>query len=106
MAVAIRRKKQTSAMNQRKAAPNASAVFTARVDERGRVTLPAKARQALGVQPGTVFYIKRESDGFRLARSENPFDALARYAISEDDAGRTRDIREYAQERQFDLSGE
>jgi AbrB family looped-hinge helix DNA binding protein len=84
----------------------ASEIYIVRVDERGRVTLPARARKALGVQPGTTFYIEKDESGFRLAKSENPFDGLAQYAIAEDAAGRTRDLREYARERGIDLGGE
>jgi bifunctional DNA-binding transcriptional regulator/antitoxin component of YhaV-PrlF toxin-antitoxin module len=105
MAIAIRGHKGQDKTTRRVFKATAgTTVYTVRVDERGRVTLPAKVREELAVLPGTVFCIKKELNGFRLARVEDPFDGLARYAIEEDDAGRTRNLREYARERNIDLS--
>jgi AbrB family looped-hinge helix DNA binding protein len=50
------------------------------VDSKGRVTIPAEAREALGVEPGTVLFVEREGDVLRLAKAVNPFDGLPRRA--------------------------
>ena len=77
-----------------------------RVDGKCRVTIPAEVREALGVEPGTLLFVEREGDVLRLAKAENPFDALARRAIEEDKAGRTKSLRRFAQERGIRLDDE
>jgi AbrB family looped-hinge helix DNA binding protein len=70
---------------------------TVRVDEKGRVTLPKKIRAALGVEYGDAISLKLEPESHfvRLARTQNPFDALAQHAIKEFKEGRTRTIEEF-----------
>ena len=58
----------------------------------------------MGVEPGAVFFIERRGDVLQLARAESPFDGLAQHAIKEYSAGRTRSLRDIAQE-QGDESG-
>jgi AbrB family looped-hinge helix DNA binding protein len=41
-------------------------VITVRLDERGRLVLPAKLRHRLGLQPGDELIIVDEPDGARL----------------------------------------
>jgi hypothetical protein len=60
----------------------------------------------LGVEPGTTFFVRREGNTLRLAKAENPFDALARHAIEEHRAGRTRSLREIAREEGIALDAE
>ena len=46
---------------------------------------------------GDIFFVQVEDTGvIRYARAENPFDLLAEHAIREYRAGRTRDLREIA----------
>ena len=71
--------------------------ITTRMDDKGRITVPAALRGA--VQAGTTFAIRAERGGFVLAPIENPFDALAAEAIDEHQAGRTRNLREFAREK-------
>lgn len=75
----------------------------ATIDEKGRLLIPKRDREALGLVPGDTVFIEREGESLRLARAENPFDGLARHAIKEYYAGRTKDIREFAREMGFDL---
>lgn len=83
-----------------------SKTVSVRVDDKGRLTLPASLRRQLGVEPGDVFFMQAKDGVLRLAKTENPFDALARHAMKEHEAGRTRDIRDIAKEWGVDLEGE
>lgn len=61
-----------------------------RVDDKGRVLLPHKLRQALRVGPGDIFFVQQgEDDSLRLVRAANPFDVLAEQAILESQRGHT-----------------
>jgi hypothetical protein len=46
-----------------------------------------------------MFAVRSEGDGFFFTRVENPFDALATEAMEERRAGRTRNLRDFARER-------
>lgn len=69
-----------------------------RMDDKGRVTLPRSIRNALHAEPGDVFFFEEDEYGVRIVKGENPFDALADEAIREYRAGKTRDLREIADE--------
>lgn len=71
-----------------------------RVDDKGRVTLPKKIREALGVEPGDTVFLKYEPKNgqVRLAPAVNPFDVLAEHAAEEHREGRTKTLEEYARE--------
>ncbi len=73
-----------------------SSRLTVRVDEKGRVSIPRNAREALGIKPGDVLFFQQEGSVLRYAKAENPFDALAEQALQEHRAGRTRNLREFA----------
>lgn len=83
-----------------------SKTVSVRVDDKGRLTLPASLRRQLGVEPGDVFFMQAKDGVLRLAKTENPFDGLARHAMKEHEAGRTRDIRDIAKEWGVDLEGD
>lgn len=83
-----------------------SKTVSVRVDDKGRLTLPASLRKQLGVEPGDVFFMQAEGGVLRLAKTENPFDGLARHAMKEHEAGKTRDIRDIAKEWGVDLEGD
>jgi len=68
------------------------------VDEKGRITLPAKLRQALSLESGDTLFVRLRGDILELTKAENPFDALARHALKEYREGRTRDLREIARD--------
>lgn len=76
-----------------------------RVDKRGRLNIPNSIRDKVGVKLGDVFLLQPEDSDlhYSKAEKENPFDFLARHAIQEYKAGRTRDIREMAAEWGVDL---
>ncbi len=76
------------------------------VDEKGRITLPAKLRQALALEPGDTLFVRLREGTLELVKAENPFDALARHAIKEHREGRTRDLRDVAREWDVDLDRE
>jgi AbrB family looped-hinge helix DNA binding protein len=85
----------------------AAGTMTVRVDSKGRLTLPKEIREELGIEPGTtLFYCRREGDILQLAKAENPFDGLARHAIQERRAGRTRNVREFAREHGIAVNDE
>ena len=65
-----------------------------KVDQKGPLHIPRRDREALGVQPGDVFFVERDGDVLKFAKVPNPFDILADAAIEERHAGRRRDVRE------------
>jgi antitoxin PrlF len=100
--VAIRYK-QAKPGSRREEKDVTSKAVAVRVDDKGRLTIPAKQRKELGFEPGAVFFIERSGSILRLARAENPFDGLARRAVAEYERGQTRNLREIARERGVDL---
>ncbi|MBI3962279.1 MAG: AbrB/MazE/SpoVT family DNA-binding domain-containing protein [Deinococcus sp.] len=74
-------------------------VITVRMDEKGRLTIPKRIREELGVRPGDTFVFRRDGDVLHYVRAGNPFEALARHAVREYRAGRTKDVRELARKR-------
>ena len=79
-----------------------------RLDDRGRLTLPADVREALHWEPGDIVYLRQEDNGLHILKGANPFDALAEEALHEYEAGETQDIRDIAKEwdNQLDATGE
>ncbi len=74
------------------------ATMTARVDNKGRLSLPQDIRKMLHIETGDIFFIEADSnDVLRLAKAENPFDILARHAIQESRAGKTITLEEFEQ---------
>ncbi|MDQ3779877.1 MAG: AbrB/MazE/SpoVT family DNA-binding domain-containing protein [Chloroflexota bacterium] len=83
-------------------------MVTVRVDDKGRLSIPAEIRTAMGIKSGDLFFLESdpESEIIHLAKAVNPFDGLAEHALREYRAGRTRNLREYAIANGFDLNGE
>ena len=77
-----------------------------RLDEKGRICLPAALRNALKLEPGDTLFAHEEGGRVELVKAENPFKALAHHALREHQEGRTRDIRDIAKEWNVDLEGE
>jgi len=78
-----------------------------RLDEKGRLSVPAHIRKALGVGPGdTVFlrYEPRENQVY-IAPAANPFDVLAKKATEEYRAGKTRSIEQFARSQGVKVDG-
>lgn len=71
-------------------------VMTAKVDNKGRLSLPKDLRAMLHIEPGDIFFIETDqNDILRLAKAENPFDILARQAKEESAAGETVTLEEF-----------
>ena len=73
------------------------------VDDKYRVTIPKEART--NIKPGDVLFVEETDGVLHYAKAENPFDGLARHAVEEYRAGRTRSLREIAREEGIDLGG-
>ncbi len=72
--------------------------MTAKVDNKGRLSLPHDLRAMLHIEAGDVFFIEADNnDILRLAKAENPFDVLARHALEESKAGKTITLEEFEQ---------
>ncbi len=73
----------------------------AKIDNKGRVTLPKSMREALGIEIGATVFLKYDPEDkqVRLAPAISPFDILAEQAIEEYHAGCTKPIEEFAKER-------
>ena len=82
--------------------------LTVRVDPKGRLTIPRQIREALGIEPGDTLFVESDKEHkiLRYAKSENPFDVLARYALEEQRAGRTISLRAFAEENNISLDDE
>lgn len=78
----------------------------AKVDAKGRLSIPLDIRNRAGIQPGDVYFVAFEGSEIRLAKAINPFDALADQAISKYKAGETMSLRDFAEEEGFDLDAE
>ena len=83
-----------------------AASTTVRVDTKGRLTIPQAVREELGIKPGDTFFLLPEDGVLRLAKAENPFDALADFANAEYEAGRTTNVRAIAAELGVTLGNE
>lgn len=83
-------------------------MVTVTVDSKGRLSIPAEVRTAMGIESGDVLFLESDTEHkvMHLAKAVNPFDGLAEYAEGEYRAGRTRSLRTYAKERAIDLSDE
>ncbi|MDD2999593.1 MAG: AbrB/MazE/SpoVT family DNA-binding domain-containing protein [Candidatus Riflebacteria bacterium] len=72
--------------------------MTAKVDNKGRLSLPQDLRALLHIEAGDVFFIETDkNDVLRLAKAENPFDVLAKQAMEESKAGKTITLEEFEQ---------
>jgi AbrB family looped-hinge helix DNA binding protein len=76
---------------------------TVKIDEKGRLTVPASEREALGLRPGDTLFVERRGNALVYVKAENPFDVLAEEAIQEHSRGETKSLREYARERDVSL---
>lgn len=79
---------------------------TAKVDAKGRLSIPAEIRGQIDMNPGDVYFLDVKDSILRLAKAENPFDVLARQAIEEYKAGETMSIRDFAKGEGLDWHDE
>ena len=75
-----------------------------KVDEKGRLTLPLKMRRDFNIEPGDVFFVKREKTGIYLAKAENPLDVLAQNALNESEQGNCVELRAFAKKNKIKIS--
>ena len=81
-----------------------AAINTARMDEKGRVSIPRPLRDEMDLAPGTLLAFVREGGEIHVRPVGNPFTTLMHEAEEEYAAGRTRNIREFAHERNIAVS--
>lgn len=79
---------------------------TVKVDAKGRLSIPAHLRGELDMNPGDVYFLDVKDRILRLAKAENPFDALARQAVEEYEAGETMSLEDFAQAEGIELDDE
>jgi len=78
--------------------------IVAKVDNKGRITIPKEVRETSGIEKGEVLFIDAELGQVKLTRAvEDPVVKLKEYTKQEYQAGKTRDLRDYAQEKGIDL---
>lgn len=78
-------------------------MVTTRIDNKGRITIPADIREELGLESGDVMFLDVENLILRVAKAANPFDALIDEANEEFSAGKTQSLRAFADEHAVDL---
>ena len=79
---------------------------TVKIDEKGRLTVPASEREALGIKPGDVLFVERRGKKLIYVKADNPFDVLADDAIKEYRRGETKNIRKIAEQRGITVDAE
>lgn len=70
-----------------------------KVDAKGRLTLPLKMREDYNIKPGDFLLVRADKTGIHLAKTENPFDVLARQAREESRAGKTVTLEDFERQR-------
>lgn len=58
------------------------------MDSKGRLSLPRKIREELGLAAGDVLFVERDGDTVRLAKAVNPLQAAVAEGVAEYRAGR------------------
>jgi len=70
-----------------------------KLDAKGRLTLPLKMREDYDIKPSDFLLVRADKSGIHLARTENPFDILARQAREESLAGKTVTLEDFEWQR-------
>lgn len=79
-------------------------MVTGRIDDKGRIAIPAAMRDDLGLQPGDVIAFDVKNQVLRIAKIENPFDALIDEAVDAFEAGNTVSLRNFAASEGVELT--
>lgn len=58
------------------------------IDSKGRLSLPRKIREELGLAAGDVLFVERDGDTVRLAKAVNPLQAAVAEGVAEYRSGR------------------
>ncbi|MBZ5588097.1 MAG: AbrB/MazE/SpoVT family DNA-binding domain-containing protein [Acidobacteriia bacterium] len=61
---------------------------TTTIDSKGRLSLPRRIREELGLAAGDVVFVQREGDTVRFAKAVNPLQAAVAEGVAEYRAGR------------------
>jgi len=72
----------------------------AQIDSKGRLTIPRGVRQELGLEPGTVVYVRSVGGFGRFGKATSPFEELAAAAVAEYRQGLTRSLRDIIAEEE------
>lgn len=75
----------------------AGKTLSIRVDEKGRLLLPKELRTDLQIGPGDVLFLRRRGRFLHLAKPQDPFDVLAKDAVSQYRRGETVSLRKLAE---------
>ena len=79
----------------------------AKVDKKGRITLPKKVREETGIYKGEVLFIESDIGQVKLTRAvEDPIAKLKDYTEKEFESGKTKNLRQYAKEKGIVLDEE
>ena len=78
-------------------------MVTTRVDDKGRISIPANIRERLGLESGDVMFLDVQESVLRVAKATNPFDALIDEAVDEFESGKTAGLQDFAAEESIDL---
>lgn len=79
-------------------------MVTTKLDDKGRISIPADIRERLGLESGDVMFLDVQNMVLRVAKATNPFDALIDEAIDEFEAGKTKSLSDFAKDEGSDLS--
>lgn len=86
---------------------NANKPEPVRLDDRGRISLPKHIRQQMGLETGDTLFTRVSSTGsLEMRKAINPFELLAKDAIREYEAGKTKSIEDLAAELGIDLDSD
>lgn len=78
-----------------------------RIDGRGRISLPKKIREQMGVETGDTLFMRLSDKGrLEILKAMNPFDLLVDEAIREYKEGKTTSIEDLAAELGVDLDSD
>ena len=73
---------------------NAKKPIAAKVDAKGKITLPKSIRDKIHVQTGDVVYVEEDGNGGLRIIKGNSFDVLAEDAIKQHREGKTIPLEE------------
>lgn len=75
-----------------------------KIDSRGRITVPKKAREKAGIEEGDILFMDLKPGKIEFTRAiEDPLVVLRDYSEKEYEKGKTRNIRKYAKDKDIDL---
>ncbi|MFN2364713.1 MAG: AbrB/MazE/SpoVT family DNA-binding domain-containing protein [Halarsenatibacteraceae bacterium] len=75
-----------------------------KLDSRGRITIPKKAREEAEIEEGDILFMSLEPGKIEFTRAiEDPIVVLRDYSEKEFEKGKTRDLRDYAKEKEIEI---